>query len=299
MTTTMQTLDLNGASVLETNFGMKVTVEVINRAKALEYLSHELDHNRPLKPRVIREYKRLMQLGQFWSMDTLKFASDGRLLDGQHRLRAIVEGELEVPLICVWGAPVEAMKVIDSGRPRSLADQLFLNHEPYHNELSSALNTHYAYSHTGRYANTYLRGPASEWQWELPSTFELLAHFEKHPGLRHGLYPGKMVNQQIGGGRGRWAATHYILGHIDAEDRDFFFGKIISGAGLPESSPILELRNMMARGNRRNFVDGMMNNHIMYWGTVFKAWNLFRRGESGQILYRAGGRNPEPWPVLV
>lgn len=284
---------------METNFGIRVTVEEVTPARAREYLSHEKDKNRPVSLRIVDQYMRLMLANNWWSIDTLKFGTDGRLLDGQHRLMALDKGNLTMRMICAWGCPEEAMTTMDSGRPRTLADQLYLADEPNYRELSSALYTHYCYLHAdGRLSSTYLRTGEKGWTWELPSPFELLWHLDQHPRIRGGLTLSRMVDRVMSGGRGRWTAIHYILGDIDVADRDYFFDKLVTGAGLEVRSPILMLREQFGRAaQRRPGAPGVTHNE--FWGAVFKAWNLFRKGETGNIVYRPGGKVREPWPKLV
>jgi hypothetical protein len=65
------------------------------------------------------------------------FDEGGNLIDGQHRLEAIVLSGMPQELVVVWGVPREAIKVIDSGKPRSIADVLRI-------EGSRASSTHAA-----------------------------------------------------------------------------------------------------------------------------------------------------------
>ena len=52
----------------------------------------------------------------------IAFDSDGRLIDGQHRLEAIIESNTPVDLLVVKGVSKEAYKVLDNGVKRTLSD---------------------------------------------------------------------------------------------------------------------------------------------------------------------------------
>ena len=50
------------------------------------------------------------------------FDESGKLIDGQHRLEAIVEAEMTIPMLVVTGVSNQAYKVLDNGLKRTLAD---------------------------------------------------------------------------------------------------------------------------------------------------------------------------------
>lgn len=52
----------------------------------------------------------------------IAFTENGRLIDGQHRLSAIVSANIPVEMLVVRGVPENAFKVIDAGVKRSISD---------------------------------------------------------------------------------------------------------------------------------------------------------------------------------
>lgn len=80
--------------------------------------------NRPLSGSLVDSIARDI-LNDRWqvSHQGLALASDGRLLDGQHRLHAIIKANREVQIPVTYNVPPEAFSVIDlNGRPRTIAD---------------------------------------------------------------------------------------------------------------------------------------------------------------------------------
>jgi hypothetical protein len=82
-------------------------------------------HQRSLSALRVSEYSREMLAGR-WRLTHQGIALDpqGRLLDGQHRLRAVLEADLSqsgivVPMMVTVGVPRDTFAVMDSGRPRS------------------------------------------------------------------------------------------------------------------------------------------------------------------------------------
>lgn len=62
--------------------------------------------NRNTRERAVTEYARDMVAGH-WNLngEAIKFAYDGSLLDGQHRLRAVIEADATVQMLVVVGLP--------------------------------------------------------------------------------------------------------------------------------------------------------------------------------------------------
>lgn len=82
--------------------------------------------NRRLRAHRVSKYANDMRNGN-WHLtgQTITFGSNGQLLDGQHRLAAVIEADVPVQFLVVTGA--EVVPTYDNGLPRSLADQLYLN----------------------------------------------------------------------------------------------------------------------------------------------------------------------------
>lgn len=80
--------------------------------------------NRPVKE--YRVYKFAADIKQNrWAGrngETIKFSTEGELLDGQHRLWAVVEAGVPVEMMVVFGLAAETRTTIDIGTTRSVAD---------------------------------------------------------------------------------------------------------------------------------------------------------------------------------
>ena len=61
--------------------------------------------------------------------ETVKIASDGTILDGQHRLYACIQAGVPFETVVIRGLPPEAQDTIDTGMARKFADQLALRGE--------------------------------------------------------------------------------------------------------------------------------------------------------------------------
>src|SRR5258708_11331106 len=83
--------------------------------------------NRLLSPRRVNSLAQSISRGE-WLFDgnPIRLTSDGRLLDGQHRLAAIMQAGESVPVLMLHGLEPESQLAIDSGRPRTFSDYLRL-----------------------------------------------------------------------------------------------------------------------------------------------------------------------------
>jgi hypothetical protein len=80
---------------------------------------------RKIKPRHVDQMARDMKRGSFVENgDAVRFDIEGQLIDGQHRLMALIEADLPLWTQVVLGLPLGALPTIDSGTKRGLSDRL-------------------------------------------------------------------------------------------------------------------------------------------------------------------------------
>ena len=109
--------------------GVEVAFETITPEMAESYLEHNL-HNRSLSHDDVAKYARAMAEGRFRiNGETIKFSKRGRLIDGQHRLQAIVVSGVPVTMLVVRDLDEDAMVTVDVGRPQNVADLLRLERD--------------------------------------------------------------------------------------------------------------------------------------------------------------------------
>lgn len=85
------------------NFGLEVSVEVINPSEAAAYLQNNAMH-RKIKQKKVDAYVGEMRDGK-WQLNgkALIFDSNGRLLNGQHRLSAVVQSDVPLTTVVIRG----------------------------------------------------------------------------------------------------------------------------------------------------------------------------------------------------
>lgn len=105
---------------------MDLSVETITAKQAEKYLTFN-SNNRPLRKRLVEQYAKDMQAGN-WRLthQGVAFNCDGTLLDGQHRLAAIVQSGVTVQMLVARGVDSRSQLVMDDHAKRSAGDALSL-----------------------------------------------------------------------------------------------------------------------------------------------------------------------------
>lgn len=106
-----------------TSQGMFSREEVISPDMAA-YMLTKNAKNRPVMPRAVRRWARSIKGGDwFLSPQGIIFGKSGNLLDGQHRLMAIIETNATVPVYVTYNADDACYEILDTGNTRNFADR--------------------------------------------------------------------------------------------------------------------------------------------------------------------------------
>lgn len=270
-----------------------VSVELVEMTPELAFeLLERNENNRRVKKRAIAEYVHALKSGDWqFNGDPVRVAADGQLLDGQHRLMALVEAGFTVPMVLVEGVTPETQMTMDVGTKRSYADHLKMRGEKNAAALAAIVRGYALYQRSeGRQ------------RWEPGETRLSMSELERtllrNPLLKesqreaHRLYMSGFKASQVATG-----VAHYVLTQLDGPDALFFFERIETGSELfPDgpTQPILKLREYIATRK----IHEVRSSHVTL-AAILKTWNAFRAGtRMSNPEPRFGGRNPEafPWP---
>lgn len=95
---------------------------IVTPALAKEWLSNN-NFNRPLKPRLVDKYVRQILAGNWQrTHQGIAFDAKGVVIDGQHRLHAIIQTGQSMPMLIFLNETQAAHESIDNGKTRSLLD---------------------------------------------------------------------------------------------------------------------------------------------------------------------------------
>lgn len=119
---------LSTAEVDNFQGGVPKTVVVSVTPAIAERLMQRNSSNRKLREHKVREYADMMTRGVFvLTHQGICFDSSGTLLDGQHRLAAIIKSNITVPMSVTIGANPDTFSVLDSGLSRTITDRTKLS----------------------------------------------------------------------------------------------------------------------------------------------------------------------------
>jgi hypothetical protein len=107
---------------IDLGHGISARVVVVTKEVAERWLKKNHPDNRAIRQPFVEALVRDQQMGD-WRLthQGAAFDSEDRLIDGQHRLSAIVQSGIACPMLVVWNKVSEFHDPIDRGRPRSMA----------------------------------------------------------------------------------------------------------------------------------------------------------------------------------
>ena len=239
--------------------------------------------NRNLRKADLDRYKRDMLAGN-WRLagDPIRFGTNGALLDGQHRLTAIVETGVTLPLLVIRGVQPEAQAVMDTGRRRTAADALAIDGKGNATLLAATALLKISYD-LGKLDSKHEA-----------SHEEILQCVEDNPGLVYAAEFANNVARRTDCPPSIVAFTFFTLAQLDLQQAEFWVAAA-DKVGLAAGDPVIALTNRFAeaRRNRERLTKRM------YLSAIFRAWNYRRAGRLLRMLKinsPAGGLIPLPEP---
>lgn len=265
-------------------------IEVIRVTPTLaeEWLTKNL-HNRRLTNGVAEAYGQAMARGE-WKLNTesIKFAPDGTLMDGQHRLWGVVLSETAIDSYVVFNFDPALQVTLDKGRRRSLADELRLRGHTDPSNLASILT--------------------SKWRWDnnefrnyrkAPSVPQALAVLDVEPHIVEApAYTRALRQRGFRFSSGTVGTIYHEAMTFDEDSATAFFDRLLEGTGLQPGDPIYALRRWLERHSSLD-QRGTRELTPMMGALMIKAFNAYRHGEQVETLtWRPSGRTPEPYPTF-
>lgn len=259
---------------------VKAAFVTIDPTKAEQWLEKN-KHNRNLSHKKVAEYVRDME-GKRWAStgETIKFSSEGALLDGQHRLQAIVRTGVTVEALVVMGLQAESQNNMDLGYRRDVAQQRGLKGEKY-----ATMKASVARIAIKREMSSALRGGAT------PTPPEVNTWLNGHEEEVHAaaLETQKFAVDAVD--RSLQAYATYEMRKISPEDATEFWKAAHSFVGMGEGDPVATMLNWFMRGKMTR----QRYSQEEKLSVIFRAWNRRRRGQTWNHVKVSGalGEIPE------
>ena len=255
-----------------------ITLETITPTMAAEWLRGNTV-NRRLVPNHVERLASEMLAGE-WRLtgDCIKFAGD-RLMDGQHRLQAVVQSGVTIQCFVARNVDLEVFAVLDTGRTRAGAD---------------VLSAH-------GYRNVFLTTSVSRMLWYFERKIGSLNGSVTNSAIlnlvkRHKELPGFVSDLSTY----NFAKTSGVVSSLywvwlaDSGKGEEFLDQFLKGAELKVSNPIYTLRERVINDHMlRSTKSGRRALVAMF----FRTWESWLSGKS-QVSLRAIRPAGEefPWP---
>lgn len=206
-----------------------------------------------------------------------------RLLDGQHRLAALVEAgktnpNIKVQMLVIRGLAPDTQSTMDTGTKRTAGNVFQIAGETNANVMASLLANVWKWDAGDHKFGTHPKPTTTELE-------EMLSDPIEGPKLRRSLEVGIRTGGSFNSlSKTSLAVSHYLLARLDPEMQfvPYFFHLIATGENLSKGNPVLALRERARRnreGNQRQYMT--MSRQV---GLVFRAWNNCVKGEAVSTL---------------
>lgn len=263
---------------------LRQSVKEIDPALAAKWLEKN-ETNRSIKKTWVAYLAHEMKQGRWQLSGTpIIFSPAGRLIDGQHRLLAVIEAGVTIRNAVVMDAPDSIFHVVDTNQVRSAADILGIRGDKFPRATAAVANLLYRYEN-GLMSFGALRtgiagddGKRKALRTAL-SKAEIMAIVDAHPGIDRSVFATKRVQRLISPSLA--ATLHYLFAKKDETLADLFFATLESGANLNETDPVHVLREKYLE-SKLNPVRQLRPSIQM--ALAIKAWNLMREGKSCRRL---------------
>ncbi len=255
---------------------------------ARQWLEHNTA-NRSVRPARVKEYALAMQEGRWlYTADPIRFDSDGRLIDGQHRLKAVVKSGCTVELHVVRGLEPQAQDAVDTGAARTASDALKVKGFKHGPQLAVTVPIVNWLLKGGGFAASYSRDDIVYW-------------VQVHEGLDEAVDLAYRNRNLLPCQLAPFAATHYAARAVASDpavaDR-FFVEQMVETIGLSSGAPALATRRYLLglREDKRGAGKEAKAGTVL---ALLAGYSAFRAGKSLFTLRPPRGGWPVDEPVFI
>lgn len=238
---------------------------------AQTYLARNV-HNRPLRQRHVALYAADMTAGNWrYTGEPIKFDRDGHLIDGQHRLAAIVAAGVTLPLLVVRGLDPDAQHVMDTNIKRTVSDALALDGHKSTTALASTARLLILWD-SGRVAATG--------QSAMVTSAQSVAYVNANPDIHRAVDMAVSLRKKIDLPVSVMGAAWLRFARIDVEATHQFFDDLANHRTTGEGDPrraLLHRLNAILRDRERVPRQAFLS-------MLVRTWNATRDGRELQRI---------------
>lgn len=263
-------------------------VETIGPEQAHAYIERMVC-NRVVSAANVARLAEAMRRGE-WDLngEPIILDKNGLLLDGQHRLLAVIESGVSIQALVVRGVEKSAFDSIDTGKARTASDICSMLNLPFSSGYGAALSWIYRWESgklgsrgagpAGKATNPIVRSLARRYPEVRESVEWIYARrFKEGPSIRFLCRAYMMF-------------AHWAFHKAYPRKADSFFESLASGANLDTTDPVYALRRRLIGtiGAQARTLD-----HVLLAWTI-KSWNAYVKGSAiGTLRFKADEDYPE------
>jgi hypothetical protein len=248
------------------NSGVTVKIVEIGPKDAAKFLENN-DDNRSIKWQNLERISNDMTTGRFsLNGESIIISNKGKLLDGQHRLKACVKTGESFVTILVEGVDEAEKTTIDIGSSRALSDILAFSGWPASNTIAATLRI--LCSHEAGEKVFETRGGRKV------SNRQAVAYMRANPKIIDSLhFCARQSKNIIAPSRLTW--LHYLATQNKLRDEvETFISKIGHGIGLSATDPVYHLRTIFL--NKKVVRERVETSQALKY--ITHAWNMSLSG---------------------
>jgi hypothetical protein len=256
----------------------------IDPKTAADILLNRNKGNRPPKPNKVSQFSADMSSSR-WGLtgDTIKFGTDGRLLDGQNRLSACVKAGKSFRSHVIFGIDPALFGRMDIGKPRNPADILHIAGYKYASTLAAAI----------RWAHLIDNDPYDRSTLQPDEVLRLAK--EKYTDIEPFLKDGRDLNRQFAHPAGQLAALVYHFSRSDANKAKDFVRAWLKGDRNGKYQVIDTMQALLHSQKANN--NGRIH-ELTRASIIVKAWNTFKLGQKGSLAQLQSAANTKMESIL-
>jgi hypothetical protein len=262
--------------------------QLVTPEQAQLWLDQSPHNFRSLNARSVKQFVALMKNNQWvFTAEPLIFDTSGYLMEGQHRLTAVIESGVPILFACVSGVPRASVRGMNTGRSRNFADYLRSQGETNVSALAGA-------THAGwRFENRLVR---AVYAGETPSVAVADEWLQSHPEIRPASIEAEKVRRVLPVPAAPLAAVIYAAHQVaDADEVEYFVDRLKAGTYLRANDPILQLRNRIIKDDSLKQKLPTPERAAL----IIKAWNAYVHGqEISRLVWRSSGPRAEAFPLV-
>lgn len=251
------------------------TYRIINPEFAHKLLKYN-PKNRRLNQAHVKMLASQMEAGLFMpELGFISFDKKGKMIDGQHRLNAIIESQASFKMKILTGLDSQVRNIIDTGMKRSLADTLRMDGIENATVVSGAIAKIIIFEQYGRFdAKADRKFHNADYKKAIKNHPEIIICSQK-------LRPSPIFRRPS-----QILALYVLCYKVAPRKADDFFLRLMTGENLEKNSPLLEIRRIVLNkiGTRNNVA---MTDLIF---ALISVWNASRKGK----FYDVGRINESP-----